>query len=455
MIPRGYIKVRRDAFGYGLRDRIKKLLTVVPVASSSFSQDEVIMRLWQDDGDYIGVPRGFYNMRLRGKYVDECEFDYSVGSNPLQKAEPITPREGQGDLIDKAVNCLNALPFGGCVIEAQPAAGKTVLGLEIARRIGLKLLVIVHISTLIDQWEKEIQKFFPHWRIGILQADKIDIENKDIVIGMLQSCSMKDYPEHVYEAFGTIIVDEVHVAGAPEFSKVLDRFAPKYFMGLSGSVARKDRAEKVFIYGIGPVISGMEEIKVIDPIIYFIDTGFVWWGDDGGALDRQKPSFLRDLITSEKRNEMIIRQTLKALDANRNILIISERISHAEDLASKLRLRTNKNIGLMIGESTKAERRIAQTADVIVATYKLLGTGFNEPRLDTLIYATPIQDTVQPPGRIRREFPGKKQPLVLDLVDSNSHIGLVYGQARRKRYEAKGWETHGTQVFEKLKRKNK
>ena len=35
--------------------------------------------------------------------------------------------------------------------------------------------------------------FLPNAKVGKIQGEIIDIEDKDIVIGMLQSLSMKDY----------------------------------------------------------------------------------------------------------------------------------------------------------------------------------------------------------------------------------------------------------------------
>ena len=42
-----------------------------------------------------------------------------------------------------------------------------------------------------NQWEERIREFLPGARVGKIQADTIDIEGKDIVLGMLQSLSMK------------------------------------------------------------------------------------------------------------------------------------------------------------------------------------------------------------------------------------------------------------------------
>lgn len=456
MIPHGYVKFRRDAVGFALREKIKQALTISPMSTSSFSSEQVILYLWAEEGDYIGIPRGFFNTYLKGKHVDQFDFVASLGGNDLQKSNPIGLRPGQPELIEKALKEIRTSTFGGAILEAKTGAGKTVLGLETARQLGLKTLIIVHTSVLADQWLEEVKKFFPKYRVGILQGDKMDVKNKDVVIGMLQSASMREYPASIYQEFGTIIVDEVHKTGAPEFSKMLGKFVPKYYIGLSGTIARNDRAENVFIHGIGPVVSGMKDIEVLSPNVYFIDTGFVWVVQDryGNVieepqnLDRLKNEFLKRIVEHETRNEIIIQQTLKAVKANRNILILSERVGHVEDLTARLR-RLDVDCRSMVGTTEKADRKIAQSAQVICATNQLIGTGFNEPRLDTLIFASPIQAVDQPAGRILRTLEGKKTPLILDLVDSGSHIGRVFGMARRKRYRAKGWKIFGDAVFNK------
>jgi superfamily II DNA or RNA helicase len=44
-----------------------------------------------------------------------------------------------------------------------------------------------------NQWIERIQEFLPGARVGKIQGQKFDIEDKDIVIGMLQSLYDKDY----------------------------------------------------------------------------------------------------------------------------------------------------------------------------------------------------------------------------------------------------------------------
>jgi hypothetical protein len=49
----------------------------------------------------------------------------------------------------------------------------------------------------------------------------IDIDNKDIVLAMLQSLSMKDYPSTMFDSFGVTIIDEVHHISSETFSNAL------------------------------------------------------------------------------------------------------------------------------------------------------------------------------------------------------------------------------------------
>lgn len=84
----------------------------------------------------------------------------------------------------------------------------TVMGLNIISKLKKKTLVIVHKEFLMNQWIERIEQFLPNARVGKIQGQKIDVENKDIVLGMLQSLSMKEYPQSLFDQFGFTIVDE-------------------------------------------------------------------------------------------------------------------------------------------------------------------------------------------------------------------------------------------------------
>ena len=99
----------------------------------------------------------------------------------------------------------NTVQGGGGLLELPCAYGKTTLSLYICAQLKVKTLVIVHKEFLLNQWVERIQQFLPTARIGRIQGSTIDTENKDIVLGMLQSLSMKDYPDTTFSSFGLTI----------------------------------------------------------------------------------------------------------------------------------------------------------------------------------------------------------------------------------------------------------
>ena len=96
---------------------------------------------------------------------------------------------------------------GGGLLDVEPGKGKTVMGLNIISQLKRKTLVVVHKTFLLNQWKERIQQFLPNANIGIIQAQIIDVEDKDIVIGMLQTLSTKDLDYSIVKEFGLTIYD--------------------------------------------------------------------------------------------------------------------------------------------------------------------------------------------------------------------------------------------------------
>jgi superfamily II DNA or RNA helicase len=193
------------------------------------------------------------------------------------------------------------------------------------------------------------------------------------------------------------------------------------------------------------VVKAMQSIEILAPRVYFIDTRYVF-ASSATNIDRQKPRFLKQLITDPARNALIVQNAVKAALSGRHVLILTERVDHVETLYSALvkeLIPRNITVGMMTGATPKGLREKHQAAHVLVATSQLLATGFNRPELDTLIFATPIQSVKQACGRILRRHPGKKDPIVIDLVDSGSKMALVLGKSRRKKYLAENWAIFG------------
>ena len=154
----------------------------------------------------IYVPRYFGTER----YGSSIENKISPGDKiALKFAGEL--RDYQNVIVDKylkAATTKTANCGGGGLLDVDPGKGKTVMALKIIERLAVKTLVIVHKSFLTNQWKERIEQFLPGARVGTIQGQVFDIENKDIVIGMVQSLSMKEYPQNAFESFGLTVFDE-------------------------------------------------------------------------------------------------------------------------------------------------------------------------------------------------------------------------------------------------------
>jgi superfamily II DNA or RNA helicase len=158
-------------------------------------------------------------------------------------------RDIQRPVVD---SFLKPQPHDG-IISLQTGGGKTVCALYIASQLKLPTIVLVHNTFLRDQWIERITSFLPKARIGKIQGDVVDTD-KDIVVAMLQSISMKDYEIDIFKNFDLIIYDECHHLGAKVFSQALLKINSKYTLGLSATVARTDKTEKVFYNFLGDML---------------------------------------------------------------------------------------------------------------------------------------------------------------------------------------------------------
>ena len=98
------------------------------------------------------------------------------------------PRPNQQAIIDTTIKHIN--DNDGGLICVGCGVGKTFMGLYIASLYKVKTLIIVHKTFLLNQWKDRIKEFTDA-EVGIIQQNKVDIEDKQFVVGMLQSIIKK------------------------------------------------------------------------------------------------------------------------------------------------------------------------------------------------------------------------------------------------------------------------
>jgi len=299
----------------------------------------------------------------------------------------------------------------------------TVMALNIISILKFKTLVIVHKEFLLNQWIERIQQFLPNVTVGKIQGKIIQTENCDIVIGMLQSLSMKEYDSNVFQQFGLTIVDECHHIGAEVFSRSLFKIVSPYMLGLSATMERKDKTSKVFRMFLGDVVYSekpkTDQAVLIRAIMYENE-------DDNYAATEYNyrgqvhySRMIKKICEYEYRTFLILRilEDIKNEIENRQIMILAHNKSILRVLFEHIKERNVGTVGYYVGGMKESELKETEKHDIILATYAMAEEALDIKTLSALILATPKTDVTQAVGRILRMK--HTNPLVIDIVDQH------------------------------------
>ena len=372
--------------------------------------------IYRESPNKFYVPRQFglsnYGLPNEVKITDGKEINISF------KGEL---RPNQQIIIDKYLNYLKE-NFGG-LLDIYCGFGKTVLALKIITMLKLKTLIIVHKGFLMDQWEERIHQFIPEAKVGKIQGQIIDIENKDIVIGMLQSLSMKEYPDDQFSDFGLLIVDEVHHISAEIFVRALQKIVTKHTLGLSATMNRKDGLTKVFKMFLGEIIHKEkrkdENTVLVKAINYKVND------EDFNRIEydyRGNPKFstmISKLCTFNPRSELILKIVKTEININpeQQILILAHNKNLLTYLFKAIEHRNIASVGYYVGGMKQNDLKNSESKKIIIATYSMAAEALDIKSLTTLVLATPKTDIEQAVGRILRVK--HSSPLILDIIDQH------------------------------------
>ena len=417
--------------------KIRNELTVKPYVPKSMVESKAFP-LYREAPKKIYIPRHYGEEHFgslpddqiklpRGDIIEDqyCEFNGSL-------------REYQINIVQKYLNAVKN--SGGGLLDVDPGKGKTVMALNIISQLKVKTLVIVHKSFLLNQWIERIEQFLPSARVGKIQGQIIDIEEKDIVIGMLQSLSMKEYASDTFDCFGLSIYDETHHLGAETFSKSMLKITTNYTLGLSGTMQRKDGLTKVFKMFLGDVIH-KEKSNTSEHTVMVKCVNYAVNDDEFNEMkynykgDPMYSTMISKLCTYNHRSEFIlsiIKTELKR-DPNQQIMVLAHNKTLITYLHDAIVHRDMATAGYYVGGMKEEALKQSEGKKVIIATYAMASEGLDIKTLTTLIMASPKTDVCQSVGRILRTK--HAAPLVIDIVDS--HDIFVAQWRKRKAYYIK------------------
>lgn len=418
---------------------------------------------YREDDEYLYVPRQYGISACRSWGIE-----YQDRTSPgVEMSLPVIaePRDYQIDPLLDLQECTKS--FYDFLFRARTGWGKTVGSLILAARLGVSTIILVDQENLKDQWIKALKERFgvAEEDIGIVQGKVCKYEGCAVTIAMVQTLAQKVYPQEFYDYFGLMIVDEVHIIGAPTFSQPLLDFSAMYRIGVSATPRRKDGLQRVLDYNLGKVrVYVADEHDVNSVYVAEHPTIYSWYANISPKVGR----FISEVAEDGSRNLLLAESASFLYDTGRDVLVLGDRIEHlkhlmslceylgvpAEDMGlyagynpsygyAKEATPTRRPVGLTRNEETgeyeytpislqliakrtkkKVLDEIKETKRIIFATYGMFAKGVDVERLTGGVDATPRSSSEQMHGRILRQVDGALRSIWITIADINSYRAL-------------------------------
>ena len=330
------------------RTGLKKELTVTPFTPGDYAPENYT--LYKLTNKFMYIPRYF---------SDEGELILNEIHTKCIKINS-DPREYQKNAIKEIYTEL--LKNGSCIASLYTGWGKTFASLYIASLLGVKTIILVNKESLMEQWREQIKKFL-NVSPGIIQGNNVNT-NECICIGMIQSISMKEYPEEIFKDFSFAIYDETHHYCSKVFSSVFYKIGAKYNLGLTATLKRADRLEHTLEWFLGKVAVNVQ-LLIIEPEIHIYN--FSDFSEDvikylpNGKVN--SPASITSITEIQCRNNLILKLIKECYTSNRKILVLSDRKAHCDLIFNSL---SSYSVGLYYGGMKNAALQESNKKRIII-----------------------------------------------------------------------------------------
>lgn len=286
----------------------------------------------------------------------------------------------------------------------------TFLGTYLIGNYKKSAIIICHTKLLAYQWHEALSNLIEGQEIGFIGDGKESI--KPITVAIYKSLLTR--LDKVQDTFEVVFVDEAHLCPAETFSRAVNGVNAKTKIALSATPIRKDGLHVILPDYFGPNRIIAESVGKLSAAVQIVQTQVPF------RVINPNRDWTRQLTKLSKNSAYLdlIAQTVNDKIAHgRCPLILSERIEMLEELKTRI-----PNSVLLVGATKNTEREdILQNAGTkysAILSTRIFDEGISCHRLDTLILTCPgnnYSKLEQRIGRILRQHPDKKEPLIVDF----------------------------------------
>jgi superfamily II DNA or RNA helicase len=360
---------------------------------------------------------------------------YNQNLRELIKMQPkIQPTQLQQEILPKLYSDTNSkklivLPCG---------TGKTYLigfWLEQFYKEGKKVLFIAHRKELLEQTYGVFEEIFgTNKGFGYLMGNTRKNFNAQITFGSVQTLNL-NYGKFKPEHFDLIVIDEAHHITATTYTRLMNYFKPKYWLGLTATPYRLDGCNVVKAFD-NNVIYSLERNEAIEKG-YLVPFHFFWVKDNVDYSDirfqenRYSEKDLNRKLIIPSRNKAIVEEFKKRL-RYRKTLCFCGSVKHCEVMKAEF-TKQGFNADVISYKTPKRERvsllkRFRENKLQILITRDIFNEGISIPDVDGIMFLRPsVSKTIfeQQLGRGLRMYPNKRDVVVIDFIANFHNVHLI------------------------------
>lgn len=420
------------------------------VKERTFSQPKTIELMGYHHG-VVSVPRGMAGDVCRG--LDALGIEWEI--NDLRIAPKANFRDARcvttlRDYQEDAVKKLYCAMQG--IYVAPTGSGKTMVAIELIRRLGLQTLILVDRLNLVEQWAKRIESFLgvSVYREGMGSKGSHQAMFP-VSVMTVQSLSRRASPaEGVYPP-GLVILDECHHVTAEMYNFSVDAFPALYRIGLSATPERHEGLLRVAEAYLGAVAAETEASQlrragvILSPSVVRLSTDFEFdyvpsGKNASGKWERNNWTKLISCLVGDRRRNVFIAKTVSGMPCRKH-LVVSRNKRQLSLIRDELELGSDMKVFMLTGDESRSEREgvilyvdTAPPQETVVVLSTIADEALDCPALDCIHIVYPTANPAllkQQIGRVVRTSPQKMGASVVDYCDAK--VPILLGQAHKRR----------------------